>query len=43
MKPEQEIVCEGCGSKWLVISTNCVQIIARLTECPLCERKEEAP
>jgi hypothetical protein len=37
---EQTIECQGCGSKWLVISSNGVRIIARLVECPLCERKE---
>ncbi len=39
---EQALECLGCGSKWIVISSNGVSIIARLAECPLCERKTEA-
>jgi hypothetical protein len=38
---EQTIVCQGCGSNWLINSSNKVQIVARLVECPLCEPKWE--
>jgi hypothetical protein len=36
---EQTITCEGCGSKWAVISVGNL-IVARLVECPLCAEKE---
>ena len=32
---EQKITCEGCGSKWMIVGVG-NQIVARLTECPLC-------
>ncbi len=34
---EQAILCEGCGSKWLINASNNVKITVRLIECPLCE------
>jgi hypothetical protein len=39
-KGEQTIECVGCGSKWLVISSNGVRVLARLAECPLCGQKD---
>jgi hypothetical protein len=36
----QIIVCQGCGSKWLVIASNRTRIVARLVECALCENKD---
>ena len=39
MMSKQTIVCDGCGSKWVVIDVG-NQIVARLVECPLCAEKE---
>jgi hypothetical protein len=36
----QVIYCLGCGSKWLIIASNKVGVVARSVECPLCENKE---
>jgi len=36
---EQKISCEGCGSKWTFVGVG-NQIIARLTECPLCSEEK---
>ena len=39
MGEEQMIVCRGCGSKWRVdISKGRASVMAKLEECPLCER-----
>jgi len=32
---EQNITCEGCGSRWFFVGV-CNHIVARLVECPLC-------
>jgi len=39
-KSEQIIVCESCGSKWLINAFNHASIIARLLECPLCNKED---
>jgi len=39
---EQTIVCEGCGSKWLVIASSKARVLSRLVECPLCGLEAEA-
>ena len=36
---EQTIKCEGCGSKWVFVGV-ANQIVARLTECPLCSEEK---
>ena len=36
----QVVVCEGCGSKWVINASNHVGIVARLVECPLCENEK---
>jgi hypothetical protein len=39
MGEEQIIVCRGCGSKWLLdIAKGRASVIAKLEECPLCEK-----
>ena len=41
MSGDQVVVCEGCGSKWRVdIAKGRASVIAKLEECPLCERQE---
>jgi hypothetical protein len=38
---DQVVVCEGCGSKWRVtIAKGRASVIAKLEECPLCEKQE---
>ncbi len=36
----QIILCESCGSKWLIPASKKASIIARLLECPLCTKEE---
>lgn len=41
MSEEQIIVCRGCGSHWLIdIAKGRASVIAKLVECPLCEKAE---
>jgi hypothetical protein len=38
----QAVVCQGCGSVWIVnVAKGHAVIVAKLQECPLCELKQE--